>query len=105
MSKKRNRIIGQDKDISGNLPKQTVKSVIADFKQVYLDLDNKNSPIAGFELIGGKGMTKVAAEEWSNFNNWCDERKLKTSYRTKEQETKIREKLRNREKNRSRNSN
>lgn len=51
MGKKRNRIIGQDKDLKGNLPKQTIKSVVSEFKQCYIDLDNKSSPIKGFELI------------------------------------------------------
>lgn len=101
MGKKRNRIIGQDKDLKGNLPKQTIKSVVSEFKQCYIDLDNKSSPIKGFELIGGEGMTKGALEVWSDFIEWCSKKNLNASYRTKAQENKIREKLRNREKNRN----
>ena len=96
----RNRIISQDKANKGNLGKATVKNVISKFKEQYLGLkDSDETPLIGFELNGGSGMTKNGKKEWDDFKEWCIERNLDAEYNTKEELLLIRDKLRNRNKN------
>ena len=106
MSGKRQRVLGQDKDISGKLAKPTVKNSIGKFKEQYADrCENPNQPIVGFELNGGTGMTKGAQEEWLDFQKWCDERNLQAEYNTNEDLERIKTTLRNRVDNKLKNRN
>lgn len=100
----RRRVLSQDKDNKGKLGKQTVKGVVAKFKEQYLGLkDSDDSPLIGFELNGGEGMTKNGKAVWDDFEIWAIERNLDCEYNTKEELYNMRNKLRNREKNKNRN--
>jgi cytochrome c556 len=104
MASKRQRILGQDKDITGKLSKTTVKSAIGKFKEQYADrCDNPTQPIAGFELNGGTGMTKGGQEEWNNFQKWCDEKNLHAEYNSNDDLSKMKTILRNRVENKLKN--
>lgn len=93
----RKRVISQDKDNKGNLGKTTVKNVVSKFKEQYLGLkDSDDTPLAGFELNGGTGMTKKSQEVWDEFGEWCLERNLDFEYNTRDELLIIRENLRNR---------
>ena len=101
---KRKRILGQDKDISGKLSKQTVKNTVGKFKEQYADRhENPNQPIAGFELNGGSGMMKGGQEEWEKFCSWCDENQLIAIYNSNDDLLKMRLNLRNRVDNKCKN--
>lgn len=93
----RNRVLSQDKDNKGNLGKHTIKNVVSNFKEQYLGLkDSDDSPLVGFELNGGDGMTNAAQILWDEFTDWCNERSLECEYNNKEELTNIRNVLRNR---------
>lgn len=100
----RNRVLSQDKDNQGRLGKATVKNAVSKFKEQYLGLkDSNESPLIGFELNGGDGMTEGGNEVWSDFTQWCSERNLDLEYNTRDDLYRMREVLRNREKNKNKN--
>lgn len=100
----RNRVLSQDKDNSGKLGERTVKNAISKFKEQHLGLkDSDDSPLSGFELNGGDGMTANGRKKWDEFSKWCEERNLDCEYNTKEELYQIRDELRNREKNKNKN--
>lgn len=106
MASKRERILGQDKDISGKLGKPAVKNVVGKFKEQYADRhENPNQPIVGFELNGGTGMTKGGQEVWNDFATWCSERNLDLEYNTNDDLDNIKMNLRNRVDNKLKNKN
>ena len=100
----RNRVLTQDKDNQGKLGERTVKNAVSKFKEQQLGLkDSDDSPLIGFELNGGDGMTANGQRIWDEFGEWCSERNLDYEYNTKDELYRIRDVLRNREKNRNRN--
>lgn len=102
----RKRVLSQDKDNTGRLGKATVKNAVSKFKEQQLGLkDSDESPLVGFELNGGEGMTDEGKKVWDDFSNWCKERNLDLEYNTKEELLRIRDVLRNREENHNRNNN
>jgi len=93
----RKRVLSQDKDNKGKLGERTVKNAISKFKEQQLGLkDSDDSPLVGFELNGGTGMTPAGQAVWDEFEEWCDERELECEYNTKDDLLKIRTVLRNR---------
>ncbi len=101
----RNRVLSQDKDIQGKLGKATVKNAVSKFKEQQLGLkDSDNSPLIGFELNGGDGMTASGQEIWGDFSHWCDDRNLDCEYNTRADLDKMKTNLRNRVDNRNKNS-
>lgn len=99
---KRKRILSQDKDNKGKLGKATVRNVVSKFKEQYLGIkDSIDSPLAGFELNGGDGMTQGGQMIWDEFSGWCEERNLDCEYNTREELQAICNTLRVRVKNKN----
>lgn len=92
----RKRILSQDKDNKGRLGPKTVKNAVSKFKEQQLGLkDSDDSPLAGFELNGGDGMTEAGQAVWDEFEEWCEQRDLDCEYNTRDDLVKMRNILRN----------
>lgn len=93
-------IYGQDKNYNGKLSSTAVIEVITKFKRIYDDYVHDNRVLNGFELNGGKGMTKPAAIQWNEFEKWCDEKSIVAIYNSDDDLDTMKNNLRNRVDNR-----
>lgn len=97
------KILGQDKNYDSKIGKRSMEQIVADFKEKLEDNHGSKHPIGGFEINGGKGLTKEAKNVLSDFEKWCDKKNLKVIYNTEAEMDKMQENLQNKLANKNKN--
>lgn len=92
-------ILGQDKNYEGKLGKRDMEEIVGKFKKAIRERTYDKRGIGGFEINGGDGLTRGGQEVYDTFQKEQQKLGRDVEYNTRNEMLKIRDTLRNKNKN------